>query len=230
MSKNVIWAAIAAAVLLVGVLVGVQMLGGDDATKPDGVDEVTKLLDGIPQRGAVLGDPKAPVTVVEYIDFKCPVCAAASQGAVPAVIEKYVRSGKVKMELRPVAFIGPDSERGALAALAAGMQDKMWNFSKLMLQNQGNESSEWITDEVVKAHAKAVGVDEALFAKDYAGDVVVTDFTAIRRDAQKDLAPTAADPQPGTPRWVVSGPGGRKVFSGAPVEPLMDAIEAVSTK
>lgn len=213
MSKSVIAIIAAAVVLLVAILVGVQVLGGDDAPSSaedfTGAEEVAALVEGIPQKGAVLGRPDAPVTIVEYIDYKCPICAQASTEVVPTLIEEQVRTGKVKMELRPIAFIGPDSERGALGGEAAAMQDGMWQFSELLLRNQGDESDEWITDQLLSDAATAAGLDRARFDADYAGSEVVDAFVANRDAADSDGVT-------GTPYWVISGPGGTESFSGVP--------------
>ncbi|MCB0880940.1 MAG: thioredoxin domain-containing protein [Thermoleophilia bacterium] len=221
MSKNMMAAIGACVVVLIGVLVGVQLLGKDDGGDLKGVGDVEKLLDGVPQADNVLGDPKAPVTVREYIDYKCPVCAAASQGVVPQIIDQYVRDGKVKLELRPIAFIGPDSEVGALAALAAARQNKMWQFTEVLLRNQKAESEEWITEGVVTDTAKAVGLDEQRFTTDFKGNAIIAPFTRNRNAFQTDV------PEAATPGWVVIAPNGtRKSLTGAAPQPLLDAIAA----
>ncbi len=74
----------------------------------------------IPQRGAVLGDPDAPVTVVEFADLQCPYCKIASDTVVPEIVERYVRNGDAKLVFRDVAFIGDDSLRAGQLAAAAG--------------------------------------------------------------------------------------------------------------
>ncbi len=224
MSRNMIAGIIAAVVVLVGVLVGIRMLNKDDATQMKGAEEVTALLDGIPQKDNVLGRPSAQVTVTEFIDFKCPVCAAASQGVVPTVIEKYVRTGKVKIELRPIAFIGPDSQIGAVGSFAAARQNKMWQYTELMLRNQGDENQQWITDDVVKSAAKAAGADEAAFTTAYADTDALAKELTDNSDAFQQAS--VLDDQPGTPFWVVVGPSGKKkAFSGSAPDTLINAID-----
>src|SRR6516164_7328654 len=60
--------------------------------------EVTSLLQGIPQSGNTIGNPNAPVTLQYFGDLQCPICKQFTLGALPAVIQSYVRSGKLKIE------------------------------------------------------------------------------------------------------------------------------------
>jgi protein-disulfide isomerase len=117
---------------------------------------VTRLLRGIPQRGNVLGSAKAPVTMVEYIDLQCPGCQAFETQLMPDIVARYVRTGKLKVVARPIAFIGPDSERGRLAAVAAAEQNRFFNFAQLLYLNQGVENSGWLDDQTIEAAARSV--------------------------------------------------------------------------
>ncbi|HTQ45744.1 MAG TPA: thioredoxin domain-containing protein, partial [Polyangiaceae bacterium] len=97
---------------------------GSIETGLPGSADVQALYKGIPQKGLVLGSAFAPVTMVEYIDLQCPICQEFETTVMPNIIPKYVRTGKVKVEVRPWAFIGPDSARGQAAMLAAAQQNK----------------------------------------------------------------------------------------------------------
>lgn len=120
--------------------------GTQQGAAPDKFTE----LDGIAQDGAVLGDPNAPVTLVEYADLQCPFCADWSTGALPTVIEEYVRTGKVQLRFNGMAFIGPDSEKALRAVNAAGLQDRMWQMVELLYLNQGGENDGWVTDDLLR--------------------------------------------------------------------------------
>jgi len=120
------------------------------------------MLSGIPQHGITLGDPKAPVRVVEFADLQCPFCRDYAVNVLPGLVQKYVRPGKVRMDFRTLAFIGPDSVRAGQVAEAAGEQNKLWNFADVMYLNQGKENSGYATDAYLKRIAGAVpGLDTA---------------------------------------------------------------------
>jgi protein-disulfide isomerase len=121
-----------------------------------GAREVQNLLKGIPQHGNVLGNPKAPATLVEYIDLQCPYCQQFETQAMPTLIKLYVRTGKARVEMRPIAFIGPDSRLGRLAAIAAGRQNKMFNFAELLYVNQGVENTGWLRDSLITSAAASI--------------------------------------------------------------------------
>jgi protein-disulfide isomerase len=124
-----------------------------------GEAELAERFGGIPQDGSILGRPDAPYTLVEFADLQCPFCAQFDRDVLPAVIERFVRPGKLRIELRPVAFLGPDSSTGAAATVAAGEQDRMWQFSDLWYRNQGPENSGYATPQFVGNIARGASLE-----------------------------------------------------------------------
>jgi protein-disulfide isomerase len=120
---------------------------------------VTRQLAGIPQRGIALGDRGAPVTVVEFGDLQCPVCAQFNATATPTLVERYIRPGKVRMEFRTLAFLGPDSVRLGRMAAAAARQNRLYQFSELVYANQGAENSGYATDAFLRRMGQGAGLD-----------------------------------------------------------------------
>ena len=66
-----------------------------------------------------LGNPDAPVTIVEFADFQCPFCGRFYATVTKPLMEKYIATGKVKFVYRDFAFLGPESEWAAQAANSA---------------------------------------------------------------------------------------------------------------
>jgi protein-disulfide isomerase len=172
---------LAAAAIVVVVLVLVSSSGGDDTTTPRATDssgvagakQSTALFKGIQQKGAALGNPKAPVTLVEFADMQCPFCQEYALKALPGLVRKYVRTGKVRMEFRPVVFLGQDSLDGARVVAAAGNQNKLWNAVDVMYSNQGKENSGWLTDSLQgKILAAIPGLDAQKAMADRAANSV----------------------------------------------------------
>jgi protein-disulfide isomerase len=72
----------------------------------------------------MLGKPDATTTLIVYEDIQCPFCREFTEGALPSIVDEYVRTGRVNVEWRGLGFIGPDSEKALRIALAAGKQNK----------------------------------------------------------------------------------------------------------
>lgn len=157
-----------AAVAVVVVLV-IATQGGKTNKKAD-----LAVFTGVPQTGLVLGDPKAPYELTEYIDPQCPFCAEYSQGALPDVIRKWVKSGKLSIKTQPLGFLGPDSERGARAAVVASKENRFYQFMEVFYANQGAENTGYVTPDFLRETAKEASVKnvEALIkASDATGTV-----------------------------------------------------------
>jgi protein-disulfide isomerase len=146
------------AVVLVVAGIAISATGGAKA-KPVPRSSAAKLVAGIPEANGVLGNPNAPITVTEYLDPQCPICAEASKANLPGLIKNYVRTGKVKLQARTLSFIGPDSVTAAKYAHGAEQQGKLWAFLETFYASQGQENSGYVTDDFLSQVAKAAGVD-----------------------------------------------------------------------
>jgi protein-disulfide isomerase len=190
--RVLIAAGVIALLIVVGIILGVVLTGSSNSSSsgsagklPDTAD-VQQLLAGIPQNGNVLGKPTAPVTVIQYVDLQCPFCRQFETEAMPTILSDYVRKGKAKIESRIIAFIGPDSQTGREAALAAGKQNKLFNFTQLMYDNQGTENTGWLNDDVIKSAAASIpGLDANKLQSDRSSASVKSQMDAFDAQAQK---------------------------------------------
>lgn len=184
--------AVAAALALIAVALVFRDNGSDAPATTPAVG-----VTGIPQRGSVLGDPSAGVTLIEYADAQCPACRFYSTELFPAVVKQYVRPGKVKTEYRGFPFIGPDSVKALRFILAAGLQDRLWQLQEALYRYQGGENAGWVTDELIRERAAEIpGLDiEQLFA-DAASDEITSQADEAQGEAQ-------AAGVPGTPTFFV---------------------------
>lgn len=149
--------------VLGGGLIAFGAFGGEDPAKDAsvtdgirGVTETTALLRGVPERGIVLGQADAPVTIVEFADLKCPSCRSYALGQQPQVVRELVRTGKANVELRLLGLeaFRPDTLLGRNAAYALAGRDRMWPFVALVFYNQGDERDPWITAPRLRAIAR----------------------------------------------------------------------------
>lgn len=139
---------------------------GQEVTIKGGA-ETTKLLAGLQQNGLTLGDPNAPVTIIEIADLKCPACQAHEIDTQPEVVNRLVRTGKANLQIQLVNFRDgaagtTDGEAARNAALNLVPKNKFYNFVHTLYYNQGLESETWATDRKLKAIAAGspgVGVE-----------------------------------------------------------------------
>lgn len=195
------------ALVVVAVLIVVSSgnSGGGDSSNIVDVKEVEQDLAGIPQKGMVLGNPGAKVTVLEFGDLQCPVCKGYSEEVLPQVIENHVQSGKAKLDFRNFTIIGPQSKPAGAAAIAAGEQGRGWNFVELFYRNQGEEDSGYADDEFLTAIAKAAGVPNlAKWNQARKSQAVIGQVEATSAEAE-ELGFT------GTPSFALEGPGANGV-------------------
>jgi len=213
---------LAIAVVLVLIVVNTSSSDGGD-TELEGVAEVNQELAGIPQRGMVLGDPKAPVELVEFGDLQCPVCKGFSEDVLPPIIENQVKNGEVKIEFRNFTIIGEQSPPAGAAALAAGAQGRGWNYVELFYKNQGAENSGYADDAFLESIAKGAGVKNlAKWNKDRAK--FLAEVEASSAEAQElDFD--------GTPSFAIKGPktgGLEPIGTPSSTGALEEAIEDAS--
>ena len=147
-----------AAVAVVAVLAAVAVGGSGAGGTSKGRGGSAPALRGIPQSGLVLGSPDAPLTMVEFADLQCPFCAEYQARVFPELLDRYVRTGKLRIELRLLRFIGPDSDRLARAAYAAAAQNRMWQLVELAYARQGRENSGYATNAFIKSLLADAGV------------------------------------------------------------------------
>jgi protein-disulfide isomerase len=152
--------AVLGAVAVVAVLAAVVVAGGAAGGSGGGSKSTadTSTLNRIPQSDLSLGSPKAPVTIVEFADLQCPFCAEYHHNVLPSILDRYVRTGRVRLELRLLRFLGPDSDRLARTALAASSQDRMWQFVGLAYDRQGRENSGYATDDFINSLVRDAGL------------------------------------------------------------------------
>jgi protein-disulfide isomerase len=147
-----------AVVLIIVVVSGGKKPKSDAKGAVEGVATTTELLKGIPQNGLALGEPDAPITVLELLDVQCPFCQEHELDQQPTVIKNLVRTGKIRLLAQPVALtqMGEDSEAGRAVALRLAHVNKAWDFLNLFYLNQGDEQTGYVTDDYLKKLVAAI--------------------------------------------------------------------------
>ncbi|HWF31141.1 MAG TPA: thioredoxin domain-containing protein [Solirubrobacteraceae bacterium] len=166
--RLILLGSVAAAVVVIIAVILVATSGGggkkglettptNGSKTPKVVSDVTALVGGIPQNGNTLGSPKAPVTMQYFGDLECPICKDFTLGALPKLIQKYVRTGKMKIEYRNLETATREPETFKTqqsAALAAGKQQKGWYYIELFYNQQGEEDTGYVTEKYLQTLAQ----------------------------------------------------------------------------
>jgi len=195
---GVVFLAIVAVVIVIVVASSSNGSSGD--TKLEEVGTVNQTLAGIPQKGLVLGDPKAKVELIEFGDLQCPICKGYSEEQLPPLIDGMVKEGKVKIAFRNFTIISEESIPAGAAAIAAGNQGRGWNYIDLFYRNQGKERSGYVNDEFMTAVAKGAAVkDIAKWNKERKSPALIKEVEATTAEASKFGFN-------GTPSFAIRGP------------------------
>jgi protein-disulfide isomerase len=120
------------------------------------------LLESIPQHGAVLGYPQAPVTLQFFGDLQCLDARWVMLGALPFLIRRWVRTGKLQIRFRSTETdtVGWfEFREQQVAALAAGKQDKLWHFIDVFYREQGPEFTGYADEAFLDRIAEQAGLD-----------------------------------------------------------------------
>jgi len=202
---------------------------GTEATAT--ANQVDALLAGIPQSGSTLGNPKAPVTMTYYGDYECPVCQAFTlQGGFPQLVENEVRQGKVKVVYKsfctatcngPNPSIFPTQQ---VAGLAAGKQNKFWQYTELFYREQGQEDTGYVNDNYLTSLARQVtGLNLTTWQSDRNDSTLTAQVSSDQAQA-KNIGVS------GTPTLIFQGPKGQAAPSSAvpTYAQLQTAIKQVS--
>jgi protein-disulfide isomerase len=98
----------------------------------------------------IIGNPDAPITIIEFTDFQCPFCARFHTQTLPLILEEYIEQGKVKLVVRdfPIQSIHPNAVSASVASECANEQGKVKEMHDMLFYNQ-NEWSKQETDDAL---------------------------------------------------------------------------------
>jgi protein-disulfide isomerase len=174
-------------------------------------------------RDVILGDPKAPVSVIEYADFQCPFCGRFYSQAASQIIENFVKTGKVKMVYRHFAFLGPESIAAAEASECAKDQNKFWPFHDVLYEEEikdGQEHNGNLNTDLFVKLASGVGMD----ANSFKDCITSKKYVDVVKKAVSDAQAAGVN---STPTIFVND---QKLLGALPYQQFADAIEAALKK
>lgn len=133
-SKFVFWVIGLIAVGIIGLIFLNNNNNGSDQAVKEEIDYSNQPF---------LGEESAPVSIIEFGDYKCPNCKNFAETTVPVIVKEFVETGKAKFYYFHYPFINVDSERTAKFSEAVYHElgnDKFWEFHELIFKKQPEDT------------------------------------------------------------------------------------------
>lgn len=241
MSKNQIYLLVGGGCLLAlcavaAMLIGTLYIAPKFINQPGPVEEVAtaKPASDLNAEGNSLGDPNAPIHIIEFGDFQCPFCKRFHLETEPLLIRNYIKTGKVYFTYRSagnwvsknIGAGSTESQDAALAAYCAGDQKKFWEMhAALFANNRDVEDQGSFASERLTAIAEKTSLDMSAYQDCY-------DNGKYADQVQQDYADTLAAGIQGTPSFVViykvNGTTKNSLIQGAqPFGAFQQTIDAI---
>ncbi len=172
-----------------------------------------------------IGDPDAPVTMVEFTDMQCPYCKRYNDTTFPALKKKYIDSGKVRyVQVNLPLPFHKNANKAAQSLYCAADQDKFWELRAMLFNDQKKLS---VPD--IKGYADDLGVDTVAFAS-------CLDGGKYKERVNRDLSKARSAGINGTPGFVIAPTRkdgkitGNKLSGAQPAGTFYEAIDKVTAK
>lgn len=173
----------------------------------------------------VIGNPDAPITIIEFSDFECPFCARFHIQTLPSLLEEYIDQGKVKLVFRdfPIQSIHPNALPAAVAANCANDQGNFRGMHDMIFENQKEWANQETTDALItfSQYANELQLDQETFVSCLtSGDHI--------QEIQKDLQDGRDYGVSGTPGFFVGNEqiGFVELKGAQPFESFKKVIDA----
>lgn len=178
-------------------------------TDPAEITSDTFFANGSP----ILGNPNAPVTLVEFGDYQCHFCNVFFHSTEEDILKNYVQTGKVKIIFKDYNIIGPDSVNASNGAHCANDQGLFWEYHDILYSNWTGENNGWASSKNLEKFAQEIGLDMETWSDCMTNGIHSKTILASNDDA-KDLGIT------GTPAFFVIGPDNKvtKLSGAQPLE------------
>lgn len=172
--------------------------------------------DRVGARDVTLGNPNAPVTLVEYASITCPHCAKFNATIFPALKAKYIDTGKVLYVFREVPIHEQEDAAGFLIARCAG-PDRYLAVTDALFRAQSTLFDRHNLHDFLMAGARAGGLSEADMR------ACIADAPALEAFNERAEHTMTVDKINSTPTVVING----KTVAVAGPEMALSDVEAV---
>jgi len=163
-----------------------------------------------------VGDPAAPVTMIEYASLTCPHCASFHNDTYKAFKERYIDTGKVRLIYRDFPLDGV-ALRAAMMARCT-VEQRYFGLVQVLYKSQNNWARAKDPVAELAKIGRLAGIDQANFDACMASKELIDGILGVRQEA-------ATAGVRSTPTFVIGGevyPGSRSLEEFAEIiEPLL---------
>ena len=148
--------------VIIGIMAGLTVVTISTNDNDSTILTISKLSEnGSP----IMGDPNAPITILEFGDYQCTFCYKFHQNTLDVINEEFIKTGKLKVIYKDFPLNGPDSKLASEASYCAHDQDKYWQYHDQLYENWAGERTGWITREALSKFAESLNLNTVEFNK-----------------------------------------------------------------
>ncbi len=223
MSKIWLWLGAAALVVVIAIVAMFLFMGNDSGHRPVAATSApgtasapsrTAPGDGVALKPTdhVLGDPNAPITILDYSSLTCPHCAGFHIDVLPGLQKKYIDTGKVKLVYRDFPLDGTALRAATLAECVA--PEKYYGFLTILFEGQQSWAGAQDPIAALSKLGKLSGLSEQAVADCFANEKLNDDVVSERLEGEQKYDVRS------TPTFVIDG----RTYSGALTMEQLDSI------
>ena len=148
--------------IIIGIVIGIGLTLNLESTPND-----SSILnkENLMQGSAILGNPDAKITIVEFGDYQCTFCYKFHDETMKKIDQAYIKAENVNFVYRDFPLNGPQSILASEASYCAQKQNKFWEYHDTLYNNWGGENTGWITKNVLIGFANDVKLDLDSFSQ-----------------------------------------------------------------
>lgn len=161
-----------------------------------------------PADNPAIGPEDAPITMIEFADFRCGYCKRFQDETLAPLLERY--DGQIRFVYRDYPILSPDSLTAALAAECADDQGAFWEFHDRVYAEQN------LARDVFIQYATDMGLDVDTFT-------TCLDEQVHLQEVMADYDAGSSTPMTGTPTFFING---RILIGAQPLNSFINAIDA----
>jgi protein-disulfide isomerase len=136
--------------------------------------------------GYLLGDPNAPVTILEFADFQCPACATWSTVQKPDVVQRLIETGQANLRFFDFPLpIHPNANQAHNAAACAADQNKFWEMHDAIFRGHPEWAENSRPKRAFERYAREIGLDVSAWESCYEGGTHMPRILANQREGER---------------------------------------------